>query len=341
MNKLNFKYMLYKIRNYQDKLDLKETLVAIKFLKDNFENILSEKLNLKRVSAPLFVIKKTGLNDDLNGYERAIDFNVSFLSDKVEIVQSLAKWKRYALKKYDFNLYEGIYSDMNAIRKDEIVDNIHSIYVDQWDWEKIIRKEDRNLNYLFSIVNDIYDVLKDIEKLVNKKYPILTNKLPEKISFISSKELYGLYPNLNSKQREYEYLKKHRAAFIYQIGYKLDDNLPHDGRAADYDDWNLNGDILVFDEVLDSQLELSSMGIRVDRDALIKQSEIKNELRKLTSPYAMDVINETLPFTIGGGIGQSRICLFFLEKLHVGQVQSSIWPKEDIEKLLKNNIKLL
>ena len=333
--------MEYQIKDYKSKLNLKETFVAIKFLKDNFENLLSNSLNLKRVSSPLFVLKSTGLNDDLNGYEEPVRFNLKSLEGDVEIVQSLAKWKRNALKEYGFNVYEGLYTDMNAIRKDEFVDNIHSIYVDQWDWELIIKKEDRNLDFLFNTVNKIYQCLLDLEKLINTKFPILKNKLPAEISFISTNELFNLYPHLSSKERENKYLKEHKAAFIYKIGYPLKNNMPHDGRASDYDDWNLNGDILVYDEVLSSALELSSMGIRVDKDSLVKQVTYKREENKLNTKYHQDILNDRLPLTIGGGIGQSRLCLFFLEKAHIGEVQASLWNEHEYELANKLGIKFL
>lgn len=333
--------MIYKIKNYNDKFSRKETFVAIKFLKDEFENILAKHLNLKRVSSPLFVLRHSGLNDDLNGVEQPIRFHVNFSSDDIEIVQSLAKWKRDALKRYHFDLYEGLYCDMNAIRKDEITDNIHSLYVDQWDWEKIIALEDRNLTYLFNVVQEIFLVLKEIEKLINARYPFLKEKLPKKISFISSEELLKMYPNKTAKEREYLYLKEHRAAFIYQIGKRLSDGSRHDNRAADYDDWSLNGDILVFDDILDSQLELSSMGIRVDKEALVKQLCEKNEQYKLKMQFSKDILHDNLPYTIGGGIGQSRLCLFFLEKAHIGEVQASLWDEEDLRSLKELGINLL
>ena len=314
---------------YQPKLNLLETEVAIKYVKDNFEKLLANKLNLIRVSAPLFVESTTGLNDDLSGNEKAVSFDIKSLNKHVEIVQSLAKWKRFALNKYRIMPNMGLYTDMNAIRKDEEVDNIHSIYVDQWDWEKVICDNERTLEYLFKVVKDIYYVLLQTQNLVNTKYPCFHDKLPESIFIISSEELLKLYPECSSKQREYLITKKHKAVFIYQIGHKLSNGLSHDTRAADYDDWNLNGDILVYDEMLDIALELSSMGIRVNKDSLNEQLTIKNELNKINNPYCQALINDELPLTIGGGIGQSRLCLFFLEKMHIGEVQSSIWNNED------------
>lgn len=333
--------MIYPIEKYNNKLNLTETFVAIKFLKDNFENELAKQLNLKRVSAPLFVKKKSGLNDDLNGSERPVSFYASSFDDEIEIVQSLAKWKRNALKIYNFSLYEGLYTDMNAIRRDEMTDNLHSIYVDQWDWEKIIDTNDRTLNYLFTTVKTIYNVFLTIENKINQLFPQLNKKLPENIFFISSSELEDLYPNLSRKEREKEICKEKKAVFIYQIGWPLKDGLPHDGRAADYDDWNLNGDILLYSNVLDSQIEVSSMGIRVNNESLIKQIQYKKEEFKLNSPYSINIIKNHLPFTIGGGIGQSRLCMFFLEKAHIGEVQTSIWDEKDTLALKKLNITLL
>lgn len=327
--------------NYKSKLNLLETEIAIKFVKDNFERILAEKLSLTRVSAPLFVQPKTGLNDNLNGYERAVRFDILDLRKDVEIVQSLAKWKRMALSKYKFPFETGLYTDMNAIRRDEELDNIHSVYVDQWDWERSIKDDERNLDYLKKVVSSIYEVMKETEGLVNKKYPVLEKKLPEEITFISSEELLNMYPTLNSKERENAACKKYKAIFIYQIGWPLSNGQSHDGRAADYDDWNLNGDILVWFNTLEIALELSSMGIRVDDKSLLKQLEHKDEMDKIYNPYVKGVINNELPLTIGGGIGQSRLCMFFLEKAHIGEVQSSIWSEEDIELLEKHNIHLL
>ena len=327
--------------NYVSKLSLIDTEVAIKFVKDNFERELARELELTRVSAPLFVEPKTGLNDNLNGYERAVRFDVLDLKKDVEIVQSLAKWKRMALAKYKFPAETGLYTDMNAIRRDEELDNIHSVYVDQWDWERIIKSDERTFDYLKMIVQKIYKVMKKTEDLVNSKYSVLEKKLPEEITFISSEELLKAYPNLSSKEREIEICKKHKAVFIHQIGWPLSNSQPHDGRAADYDDWSLNGDILVWFDTLGIALELSSMGIRVDKTSLIKQILFKKEEEKLYNPYSRSVINEILPLTIGGGIGQSRLCMFFLEKAHIGEVQASIWSSEDIEKLEEHNIHLL
>lgn len=322
--------------NYQSKLSLIETEIAIKEVKDFFEKNLAKKLNLIRVSAPLFVKPETGLNDNLSGNEEPVNFTIKTINQKVEIVQSLAKWKRYALNKYQIPIHQGIYTDMNAIRKDETLDNIHSIYVDQWDWEKTIKKEDRNIKYLLEVVNNIFEVLKETENYINHKYKIFTTKLPKNIYAISTTELQEMYPNLTPKEREYEITKIHHAAFIYQIGWPLKNGISHDKRAADYDDWNLNGDIFVYDKIIDTALELSSMGIRVDKDSIKKQLKQKNEEEKLNNPYVKAILNDELPLTIGGGIGQSRLCLFFLEKKHIGEVQSSIW--EETEEIKNLNI---
>lgn len=327
---------------YKSKLTPIETEIAIKFVKDTFERELAIALNLTRVSAPLFVLPETGLNDNLNGFERAVSFDILGLNGKTaEIVQSLAKWKRNALYKYKFEPNTGLYTDMNAIRRDEELDNIHSIYVDQWDWEKVITKEDRTFDYLKNVVNKIFGVLHKVENKVNHMYPCFTKKLPEEIKIISTKELEEKYPTLSRKDRENKVCKDYKAVFIYQIGWPLSDGGSHDGRAADYDDWNLNGDIMVWNDVLDIALELSSMGVRVDSESLVKQINYKNELEKLDNPYSQSIINNKLPLTIGGGIGQSRTCLFFLEKMHIGEVQASIWSKEDIELLSSKSISLL
>ena len=326
---------------YETKLNLIETEIAIKFIKDNFERDFSEALNLIRVSAPLMVEPTTGLNDNLNGYERPVNFDVLCLKKNVEIVQSLAKWKRNALAKYKFAAETGLYTDMNAIRRDEDLDNIHSIYVDQWDWEKIITKEERTYEYLKKTVEKIYSVIKLLSYKVANKYPEIETVLPNSIHFISSKELEEKYPNLNRKQRENQITKEYKAVFIYQIGWPLNDGLPHDGRASDYDDWNLNGDILLWYDILDRAIEISSMGIRVDGNSIQEQIKYKNEEFKLNNPYVQNVINNELPLTIGGGIGQSRLCMFFLKKAHIGEVQSSIWDEEYIKELEKKNIHLL
>lgn len=310
---------------------IKETQIAIKSLKDYFERDLSNTLNLTRVSAPLFVRPETGLNDNLGGNEKAVSFKIRKHDINVEIVQSLAKWKRFALKKYGFDHYEGIYADMNAIRPDEDIDEIHSVYVDQWDWEKIIRKEDRSLDYLKFIVSEIYSVFKRTETYINSVYPkILSKKLPEQIFFISSQELEDKYPGKTSKEREDLICREKKAVFVYGIGGELKSGLPHDSRSPDYDDWNLNGDILFFNPVTNKALELSSMGIRVDEISLDKQLKISGQEEKREMDYHKALLKGELPYTVGGGIGQSRICMYFLEKRNLAEVQASVWPDEFI-----------
>ena len=326
---------------YKSKLTLTETQIAIKFVKDTFQKELAKKLKLLRVSAPLFVLPKTGLNDNLSGKEEPVSFKVLHLGEEAEIVHSLAKWKRIALDKYEIELHNGIYTDMNAIRKEEELDFIHSLYVDQWDWEMSISKEDRTFKYLKSIVKKIYKCIYDLEVKVNRKYQVFAQKLPKNIYFISTSELEKMYPNLSRKEREDEITRTHKAVFLYQIGYPLKDNLPHDTRAADYDDWELNGDILVYYPLYDMALELSSMGIRVDKESLIKQLTFKNELYKLNNDYCRAIIDESLPLSIGGGIGQSRLCMFMLEKAHIGEVQVSLWKEEDLKELQEKGIYLL
>lgn len=327
--------------DYKPTLSLLETEIAIKYIKDSFEKELAKALKLTRVSAPLFVFPETGLNDNLNGIERAVRFDVLDLGKEVEIVQSLAKWKRMALAKYGFETDKGLYTDMNAIRRDENLDAIHSIYVDQWDWEKIITEKERTLTYLKKTVKKVYGAVKKVGKAVAEKYPSLDHNLPEEITFISTSELEKEYPNLTRKEREDAVAKKYGAVFIYRIGWNLKDGKPHDGRAADYDDWKLNGDILLWFERLNRAFEISSMGIRVDASSLIKQLRFKNETEKLDNPYCQDVINNRLPLTVGGGIGQSRLCMFFLNKAHIGEVQASVWSEKDIKENAEKGIYLL
>ena len=321
-----------------DKLSLLDTQIAIKYLKDHFEALLAKKLNLTRVSAPLFVEESTGLNDNLNGVEESVHFQVG--GKRIEIVHSLAKWKRHALKEYGFPMHAGLYTDMNAIRKDETMDCLHSIYVDQWDWEKVIAEEDRTLSYLFHTVSEIYSVIRQVAKLSQKKWGYEYN-LPKSIVRISTKQLEKRYPDKTPKEREYLFAKEHRAIFIYQIGWPLKNGLPHDGRSADYDDWKLNGDIIVFDDEIDAPLELSSMGIRVNAESLRKQLEKKGEAKKLENPYCQAILQGKLPFTIGGGIGQSRLCMYYLKKKHIGEVQASYWPKEMKDELIEDGLDIL
>ena len=329
---------IYKL-DYQSKLDIYTTQKAIKFVKDTFQVSLAKKLDLLRVSAPMFVRKNSGLNDGLSGVERPVNFVLS--DDEIEIVHSLAKWKRMALAKYDIYLHKGIYTDMNAIRKDEHLDFYHSIYVDQWDWEKVISNEDRTMSYLKKTVRQIYKCIYNLAKAVDKKYPCLHHDLPKDITFVSTKELEKRYPNLSRKDREDAICREYKAVFLYQIGWPLKDKLPHDSRAADYDDWKLNGDILLYYPLYDMAFELSSMGIRVNKESLVKQLQYKHEEYKLDNDYCKSILNDELPLSIGGGIGQSRLSMFMLEKAHIGEVQVSIWDKEEIEKLKQRNINLL
>ena len=333
--------MIFNITNYHNKLSLIETEKAIKFIKDGFQKKLANALNLTRVSAPLFVFQNTGLNDDLNGVERKVEFSAKDLNGNIQVVQSLAKWKRNALHNYGFSVGEGIYTDMNAIRRDEDLDNLHSIYVDQWDWEKVIRKEDRNLDYLFDTVKAIYHAVVEEEREVNAKYECLSEKLPDEITFISTEELEEKYPTLSRKERENKITQEHHAVFLYHIGWPLKDGLPHDGRAADYDDWNLNGDILLYNPVLHRAFEISSMGIRVDAKSIQEQLKFKHDEVKLFSPYTQNIIMNVLPLSIGGGIGQSRLCMYFLEKAHIGEVHPSLWSDEDKKKAEELDIHLL
>ena len=329
-------------KDYQSSLDLHDTQYAIKTVKDFFQNLLAQRLNLTRVSAPLFVDPKSGLNDNLNGFERPVTFDIKEQNGKeAEVVHSLAKWKRYALKKYNFSYDEGIYTDMNAIRRDEVADNIHSIFVDQWDWEKVISKKERTIETLKDTVNDVYKCLRKTEKYLAIQYDYIEEILPHDIFFVTSQELADIFPDYTPKEREYYITKAKGAVCIMQIGDKLENGKPHDGRAPDYDDWSLNADILVYYPVLDIALELSSMGIRVDKDALLSQLEKAGCPERVELPYQKAIVNEELPFTIGGGIGQSRICMFFLRKAHIGEVQSSIWPDEMVAECEAKGISLL
>ncbi|MBN2259418.1 MAG: aspartate--ammonia ligase [Clostridiales bacterium] len=324
---------------YTAALDLVETEIAIKKLKDFFQNELSKELNLLRVSAPMFVDSSTGLNDNLNGFETPVSFE--FDSRRIEIVHSLAKWKRMALFRYGISPGSGLYTDMNAIRKDEVLDNLHSIYVDQWDWEKVISKEDRTEEKLKEIVNRIYKVFKDTSAFIKEEYPSLSFELPEEIFFITTQELEELYTEMSPKERENTIAKKMKAVFIMKIGGLLESGKPHDGRAPDYDDWDLNGDIVFWNPLLDSAFELSSMGIRVDEESLVKQLELAGASDRKELEFHKMLLEKKLPYTIGGGIGQSRICMYFLEKAHIGEVQASFWDEETLEVCEANGIKLL
>ncbi len=318
--------------NYHAKLNLHDTQIAIKTVKDFFQTRLAQTLDLSRVSAPLFVDPETGMNDNLNGWERPVSFDILEQNGRTaQVVQSLAKWKRFALGNYDFQVGEGLYTDMNAIRRDETTDNIHSVFVDQWDWEKVIRREDRNIYFLKDTVRDVYQVLRKTEKYMSIQYDYIHEILPEEIFFITSQELEDQYPMLTPREREARITREKGAVFIMQIGDKLKSGEPHDGRSPDYDDWSLNGDILVWYPVLDIALELSSMGIRVDAASLKEQLKKAGCEERADLPFQKAILNDTLPLSIGGGIGQSRICMFFLRKAHIGEVQSSIWPPEILD----------
>ena len=326
---------------YITKLNEFDTQNAIALVKEKFASKLCENLNLSRVSAPLFVKQGSGLNDDLNGVERPVSFDILETGEIAEVVHSLAKWKRMALLKYGFPMHTGLYTDMNAIRRDEECDNIHSIYVDQWDWEKIITNEDRTEEYLKATVRDIYSAVLDTAKEIEKKYPCLDCYLPQEIAFVTTQELEDKYPNLTGKQREYEAAKEYGAVFIMKIGGRLKSGQKHDGRAPDYDDWNLNGDIILYNRVLDIPFEISSMGIRVDRESLLSQLKAENKEERVKYEFHQLLLSGALPLTIGGGIGQSRLCMYLLHKAHVGEVQVSIWPEKEILKCKSNGINLL
>ena len=329
-------------KNYSSKLSLKETEIAIKKVKDFFEENLSKTLNLTRVSAPLFLDTASGLNDNLNGTERPVSFDVKAMDgSNIEIVHSLAKWKRLALHRYGFNIGEGLYTDMNAIRRDEDLDNLHSIYVDQWDWEKVISKDARNITTLKDTVKQLYSVFKATENYINSLYPNLKKYLPDEISFITTQELEDMYPNLSEKEREDAICRERKAVFLMGIGDTLKSGKKHDGRSPDYDDWSLNGDILFYYPLFDKALELSSMGIRVDKKTLESQLIKANCQERKNLPFHQLLLNEELPQTIGGGIGQSRIFMFFLQKAHIGEVQASIWDENTLKKCKENNIEIL
>lgn len=329
-------------KDYHSELNLHDTQIAIKTVKDFFQNLLSQRLNLSRVSAPLFVDPDSGLNDNLNGVERPVTFDIKEQNGReAEVVQSLAKWKRYALKKYGFSYGEGLYTDMNAIRRDEITDNIHSIFVDQWDWEKIIKKDERTLATLMDTVKIVYKCLRKTEKYMAIQYDYIEEILPHDIFFVTTQELADMFPDNTPKEREYYIAKAKGAVCIMQIGDILENGERHDGRAPDYDDWSLNADIVVYYPVLDIALELSSMGIRVDKKALLSQLKKAGCEERKNLPFQKAIINEELPYTIGGGIGQSRICMFFLRKAHIGEVQSSLWPEDMIAQCEENGVQLL
>ena len=327
--------------NYKPVLSIYETQTAIGFLKHTFERELSSALNLKRVSAPLFVEPKTGLNDNLNGVERPVSFDIVENGATAEVVHSLAKWKRMALYKYNFSVGEGIYTDMNAIRRDEEMDNLHSVYVDQWDWEKIIDRQMRNLDYLKSTVQKIVDAICNTLEQIKLNYPAVSTTLSNDVSFVTTQELEDMYPNLTPKERENAYVREHKTAFIMQIGDTLKSGIKHDGRAPDYDDWSLNGDIMFWHDILGCAFEVSSMGIRVDAQSLDSQLQKANCNERRSLEFHRMLLNNELPLTMGGGIGQSRLCMLLLQKAHIGEVQVSVWDDDTINSCKKAGITLL
>ena len=326
---------------YVNEFTILETEIAIKKIKDLFQKTLAEKLKLTRVSAPLFVKTDSGLNDGLNGVERPVAFDMKDSGDNLEIVQSLAKWKRLALKRYGVEAGKGIYADMNAIRRDEDLDNTHSIYVDQWDWEKVLTKETRNVETLKETVRKIFSVFKKTQNMLAEKYEKAEKFLPEEVTFVTSQELEDLYPELTPEERENVYAKEKGAIFITQIGKTLRSGKKHDNRAPDYDDWELNGDLILWNPVLDSALELSSMGIRVDEKSLAHQLQVANAEHRKSLDYHQMLLRGELPLTIGGGIGQSRICMLLMQKAHIGEVQASIWTDDMLQLCEENGIQLL
>ena len=338
-------------KKYKQKLLPETTEVAIKIIKDLFQSKLARALNLRRVTAPLFVLSGTGINDDLNGVEHAVSFNIACMDNcKAEVVHSLAKWKRMKLGAYDIAPGYGIYTDMNAIRTFEELDNLHSLYVDQWDWEQTINESDRNLDYLKSTVEKIYCAVKETEWAIYERFPHITPRLPEKITFVHSEELLQRYPDLTPKERETEIARECGAVFVIGIGGPLSNGEPHDGRAPDYDDWisdngegcrGLNGDIILWDSILQVPFELSSMGIRVSVDSLLRQLEMRGCIERLSLPFHRSLLAGELPHSIGGGIGQSRLCMFLLQKAHIGEVQASIWPPEQVAECMAYGIHLM
>lgn len=329
-------------QGYKPSLNIYETQEAIVFIKRVFGDILSESLNLHRVSAPLFVTKESGLNDNLNGVERPVGFDIPDIEKDVQIVHSLAKWKRYALKRYGFEAGAGLYTDMNAIRRDEITDNLHSVYVDQWDWEKIINRSDRCIDYLKKTVNKIVEAMVMTQIALNARFPLNNAaQIDKEVSFVTSQELEDMYPDKTPKERENAYVEQHHTTFIMQIGGALKSGEKHDGRAPDYDDWSLNGDILFWNPVLKCAFEVSSMGIRVDAASMKSQLEIAGRKEWEVLPFHKQILNDELPLTIGGGIGQSRLCMLLLGKAHIGEVQVSVWHSDDMEKCRNAGFELL
>ena len=339
---MSTEYRLVIPEGYRSEMDILETEKAIKLLKDGFEEELAQRLSLTRVSAPLFVEPSSGLNDNLNGVERPVCFDLRYDEGRLaEVVHSLAKWKRYALKRYHVPVGQGLYTDMNAIRRDEVTDNLHSLYVDQWDWELVIRREERTEAKLREVVGNIYAAFRAMENVVCEKYPFLSRKLPEKITFITTQELEDRYPDLDAHGRENAAAKEYGAVFLMQIGGALRSGEKHDGRAPDYDDWSLNGDILFYFPLLERAVEVSSMGIRVDEEALRRQLAIAGCEDRAELPFQKALLAGELPYTVGGGIGQSRLCMYFLDKAHIGEVQASLWPEEMVERCAAAGIDLL
>lgn len=335
MSKLNIP------ENYKPVLTLYRKQRAIEFIKNDFQKQLARRLNLKRVSAPLVIFENTGMNDNLNGYERPVSFDIPDINTNGEIVHSLAKWKRVALKRYDFNVGNGLYTDMNAIRRDEEVDNLHSIYVDQWDWEKVITDDQRNTDYLLNVVSLIVDAIAATSKNLNEKFKELDVHIPDTFYSLTSQELLDMYPDLTAKQRENAITKKCGVVFLRNIGDKLSNGQRHDGRAPDYDDWSLNGDLLYYSDVLDCAVELSSMGIRVNPEVMFEQLKKDNKEDRLNLDYHKSLMNGELPQTIGGGIGQSRLCMLLMGCAHIGEVQASLWDKETLQECKERGIEIL
>lgn len=334
-------YRLIVPENYKNRMTVRETEKAIKFVKDHFQRNFVKNFGFERISAPIFVKSGCGINDDLNGVERPVKFDVLEQGVEVEIVHSLAKWKRMALKDYGFRHGEGLYTDMNAIRRDDKCDNLHSIYVDQWDWEMVISKEQRNLDFLKIVVRRIVGAIVDTLEETREIFPVIDLKLKREVKFITAQEALDLYPDLTPHERENALAKEYGTVFLIGIGGALSDGKPHDGRAPDYDDWTLNGDIFFWDDVLGEAVEISSMGIRVNSESLRRQLEISGHTDRLKNEYHQGIVDSTLPLTIGGGIGQSRLCLLILQKAHIGEVQVSIWPDEVRAACEQNNIHLL
>ena len=329
-------------QGYDPHLTVRETQEAIKYIRDTFQKEFGKEMNLTRISAPLFVDKASGLNDNLNGVERPVSFDLKMLpGHEIEVVQSLAKWKRFALGEYGFDIGEGLYTNMNAIRRDDQMDNMHSCYVDQWDWEMVIDRKERTTEKLQSVVREIFKIIKHMEHEVWYKYPEAVLRLPEEIHFVTSQELYERWPDLSPKERENRICREYGAVFLSKIGWNLPDGKPHDGRAPDYDDWNLNGDILFWFDLLGCSIEISSMGIRVDENSLVRQLRASGCEDRASLPYHRMLLDGKLPYTIGGGIGQSRLCMLLLNRAHVGEVQASIWPENMRSECRKHGIILL